>query len=37
MIGKGKVKAGFEPGGATGVHDTDWPSLERARVPSFFL
>ena len=33
----GKVKAGFKPGGAAGVHDTDWLSLERERVPSFFL
>ena len=32
-----KMKAGADPGGATGVQDTDWPSLDKARVPSFFL
>lgn len=31
------VKEGFEPGGATGVQETAWLSLDRARVPSFFL
>ena len=37
MVETGSVKAGSDRGGATGVHDTDRPSLERARVPSFFL
>lgn len=32
-----KVKTGGDPGGATGVQDTDWPSLDTVRVPSFFL
>lgn len=37
MLSTSSVKAGFEPGGATGVHDTDWLSLESTRVPSCFL
>ena len=37
MMDTGKVKAGLEPGGATGVQETDELSLAKARVPSFFL
>lgn len=33
----GMVMTGFEPGGATGVHDIDWRSLDNARMPSCFL
>lgn len=37
MVESGKVTVGLDPGGVTGVHDTDCPSLEMARVPSCFL
>ncbi len=31
------VSEGGAPGGATGVHDTDVKSFDKASVPSFFL
>ena len=37
MVDTESDSVGFEPGGATGDHDTDWPSLEIARIPSCFL
>ena len=37
MVETCNVRAGLEAGGARGVHETDWLSLDRARVPSFFL
>jgi len=37
MLDTGNVTRDFEPGGATGVHDTDCWFLDIARVPSCFL
>ena len=37
MLDTGSVNAAFKPGEAAGVQNSDWLSLDRARMPSFFL
>ena len=37
ILDTGRVTAGCDPGGVIDVQETDCPSLEIARVPSFFL
>lgn len=37
ILDTGNVKTGLESEGAAGIQETDCPSLETMRVPSFFL
>ncbi len=37
ILDTGNVKTGLESEGAAGIQETDCPSLETMRMPSFFL
>ena len=37
IVDTGRTICGFDPGGATGIHNTVFSSLEIASVPSTFL